>query len=197
MRKATQENIRSGKTLTGCGDEIATLEVMERLVKELIQTLRLTALSIDDEYLPDSVKKHFDSLQYVVTENDGVWEFSIYFSDDLSRDSLYTDYNQGDGIDNIVALFNNGYVASSYKYGWWDNHKPTGEWSLYTSGYNAQDAYIRSRQARPSLHFMQRAIHDFMSLYGCRYNIAVELDQYSYDGNYMGSLTGTVFEMNN
>lgn len=196
-RAAVAESARAGRTVTGCGDKIITLDDMRRLSVEMIQTLQVAA--DDASYaLPESVKAHFNSLDYIVTEvGDGLYEVAIYFRDDLSRPSLLNDQGY-EGVHNIVALFNNGYVASNYTYGWWENHRPTGDWSSYASGgYDATDTYIRSKIGRPSLHFMQRAVQDFLSKYQTQYNIQVELDPYSYDGNYMGSPTGTVLPIPN
>lgn len=192
MKAAISENARAGRAATGCGGKITTLADMRRLSAEMIRMLQMAAA--DASYgLPDSVKAHFNSLDYIVTDGgDGSYEVAIYFRDDLSRPSLWNDQDY-EGIHNIVALFNNGYVASAQTYGWWEGHRPTGEWSSYASGgYDAADAYIRSNIGRPSLHFMQRAVEDFLSKYQAHYNVQVELDPYSYDGNYMGSPNGTV-----
>lgn len=190
MRQAVRGAVREGRKYTGCGDKVASFETMTQLANELIQTLQVVAG--DATYgLPYSVQRHFNSLEYMVMDGgDGTYEFAIYFADDLSRPSLWNDQDC-DGIHNIVALFNNGYLAAEYTYGWWEDHNPTGEWSLYTSGYGATDAYIRSEIGRPSLHFMQRAVQDFLAKYQAQYNIQVELDPYSYDGDYIISRRGT------
>ena len=138
---------------------------------------------------------HFDSLDYAIEDSgSGDYECYIYFTDDLSRNSLETDDSQGEGINNIVALFNNGYVASAPKYGWWNGHSPTGE-SVYRSGQNNNSAYVRSTQARPSLHFMQAAIEDFYKKYKSKYKMSVLLNGSEYDGNYAGSLNGKITQI--
>lgn len=177
-----------GKTKTEGGSEILTKARMAELATELISILKTTAASYD---LATSVMKHFDSLDYIFQDlGDDKFECYIYFNDDLSRDSLETDYNQGEGINNIIALFNNGYVASAPKYGWWNGHAPSGE-SVYRSGVGSTNAYIQGTQARPSLRFMQSAIEDFYSKYAKRYTMTVVLDD-DYNGNYAGSLNGVI-----
>lgn len=193
MREAIKTKIRNGESATGCGDEILTIAKMNELATELISMLKLNASSYD---LAESVMKHFDSLTYTIQDmGDMNYECYIYFTDDLSRDSLDTDVNPGEGINNIIALFNNGYVASAPKYGWWDGHSPTGEAiSRSTSGLEKY-AYIQGTQARPSLRFMQRTIEDFYSKYSGKYPITVLLNEDEYDGNYDGSLNGIISKL--
>lgn len=186
IKEAMEKLSRSNKTHTALGYEILNRNKMIELTEELISVIKKTAASYD---LPLSVMKHFDSLNYIIQDDgNGAVESLIYFADDLSRNSLDNDLYTGDGIDNIVALFNNGYVASSETYGWWEGHKPT------NGGIIATDyaVYVKSKIGRPSLHFMQRAIEDFASAYKGRYPISVELNEYEYDGNYAGSLSGTI-----
>ena len=192
MREAIAKTQKDGTTVTVGGSEILTLSKMSELADELISILRNTAASYD---LAPSVMAHFDSLKYVIQDlGDGQYECDIYFADDLSRESLETDYNQGEGINNIIALFNNGYVASAPKYGWWNGHSATGE-SVYRSGNLKTSAYIKSTQGRPSLHFMQRAIEDFASKYDKKYPLSVVLNEAEYDGNYAGSLNGAISKL--
>ena len=193
MREVIAQKRKDGTAVTAGGSEILTQAKMAALANELISILRNTAASYD---LAPSVMAHFDSLAYVVQDlGNEQYECDIYFADDLSRESLETDENPGEGINNIIALFNNGYVASAPKYGWWNGHSPTGNESPYRSGVNAASAYIRSTQSRPSLHFMQRAIEDFASKYQAKYPLAVVLNDAEYDGNYAGSLNGIITKL--
>lgn len=180
---------KEGKTKTEGGSEILTKVRMAELASELINILKQTASSYD---LPNSVMKHFETLDYIVQDiGEDKFECYIYFNDDLSRESLETDYNQGDGIDNIIALFNNGYVASAPKYGWWNGYSPTGESLSRANTGTELYTYIKSKQARPSLRFMQTSIEDFYSKYGKQYAMTVTLND-DYDGNYNGSLNGII-----
>lgn len=192
MSDAIRTMKKQGKRKTAGGSEILTIPMMQALAQELIHTLKTTAASYN---LAPSVMKHFDSLDYAIEDSgSGDYECYIYFTDDLSRNSLETDDSQGEGINNIVALFNNGYVASAPKYGWWNGHSPTGE-SVYRSGQNNNSAYVRSTQARPSLHFMQAAIEDFYKKYKSKYKMSVLLNGSEYDGNYAGSLNGKITQI--
>ena len=55
------------------------------------------------------------------------------------------------GVDNIIALFNNGYNAYKSIGGYWHGD------------------YITSLQRREALHFIQNAINDFNTRYGKQY----------------------------
>lgn len=188
MNDVLEKYRKEGKSKTDGGSEVLTKARMVQLAQELIDIIKTTAKSYD---LPDSIMAHFDSLT-AMFEDIGEDRFAcyIYFADDVSRPSLENDYKQWGGINNIVALFNNGYVASAPKYGWWNGHKPTGE-SLYRSGAGSTDAYIQGTQARPSLRFMQTAIEDFYSRYANKYAMTLTLND-DYDGNYNGSLNGII-----
>lgn len=196
-KKRTQEVIQkyrnTGKNQTEAGSEILTKSIMASLANELIDTLKITAQGYD---LPPSVLAHFNSLTYMVEDlGNDMFQCYIYFSDDLSRESLETDENQGEGINNIVALFNNGYVASAPKYGWWNGHSPTGNAIQYaTPGITNNYAYIVSKQWRVSLGFMQSAIEDFYSKYRGKYQMSLTLSD-EYEGHYNGSLNGTISQI--
>ena len=79
-----------------------------------------------------------------------------------------------EGVDNIVALFNNGYHAKNFVYGWWDGHKATGD-GVLRSGVDTDFAYVRSKKEREALRFIQQAVMDFNASYGAEYGVtAVE-----------------------
>lgn len=127
--------------------------------------------------LPESISEVGNTLSVSEpTKNpDGSYEVVLCFDHNaLHRDSLESDFGY-DGIDNIVALFNNGYHARNYVYGWWNNHKPSGE-SVYRSGIGEGDyAWVRSKKEREALQFMQDATSEFNSTYGTKYNVTVQL----------------------
>lgn len=181
MRDVIKKYREDGKRTTDAGSEIITKARMDELARELIVILKTTALSYD---LPSSVAEHFDTLDYMFQDlGDDKFQCFIYFNDDISRESLETDYNQGEGIKNIIALFNNGYVTSKPKYGWWNNHEPTGESINRAMTGGESYAYVKGKEARPSLRFMQSAIEDFYSKYAKQYGITVTLND-DYDGDY-------------
>lgn len=77
------------------------------------------------------------------------YEIGIWFSGDLHRDSLAP--SRYSGVDNIVALLNNGYQAGHSVYGVWHGHG---------------DDPIQSLAARGGLRFVDAAVRDFMGNYG-------------------------------
>lgn len=142
----------------------ASFSEMCSLTEELISLIKTTAASYD---LPASVMQHFDSLAYNHTDmGNGMYEFNIYFQDDLSRESLEDGAYTGSGIGNIISLFNNGYAASAPKYGIWNGH--------------AGNKRIKGTQSRASLRFMQKAIEEFENKYKTKYNLVVTLNESEY-----------------
>lgn len=176
MKAKIDEYVKNGVKKTAAGDRICTEDDMYMAASKLISVLRSTARSYD---LPDSVMRHFDSLacSRPFKMPDGSYEMYIYFEDDLHRESLNPE--SYDGVRNIVALLNNGYHASDYAYGFWDNHAYTGEWNVLRQGYGDNFAYIRSMKDRQGLHFIQQAVQDFNGNYGSEFNVtAVAGDDY-------------------
>ena len=167
MKECIDNYAANGINKTAAGDKIITESEMRRAAEKLIGVLRSTAQSYA---LPASVMRHFDNLKCseIHTMPDGSSIIYVYFGDDLHRDSLYSD--KYDGVDNIVALLNNGYHAKNYVYGYWEGHAPTGE-SLLDGRSIDTSAYIRSRKDREGLHFIGQAIQDFNGNYGTDYNV--------------------------
>lgn len=165
MKECLNNYVSDGINKTAAGDKIVTETEMYQAADKLISVLRSTAQSYG---LPASVMRHFDNLDYtkIHTMSDGSSTICLYFGGDLHRNSLYSDGY--DGIDNIVALLNNGYHAKDYVYGYWEGHKPTGESVL---DGRSTDAFIRSRKDREGLNFIGQAIQDFNGNYGAEYNV--------------------------
>jgi len=117
--------------------------------------------------LPDSIAQVGNTLKSTPPKKvDGGYEVQIKFDKSaLRRDSLGNDLGY-DGIDNIVALFNNGYHARNYVYGWWNSHK---------SATGDTYAWVQSKKEREPLRFMQDAVAEFNATYGAKYGIVVEL----------------------
>ena len=135
-------------------------------------------IAIIRKHLPESIAKVGDSLSSTNPAKLATGEYNCFvrFSPGaLRRESLDngTGYT-GEGIDNIVALFNNGYRASGHVYGWWDGHSPTGD-ALYRSSGSDSFAWVRSRKEREALHFMQDAVKEFNTTYSTKYGVTAEL----------------------
>lgn len=158
---------RAGKSRTEAGGIIFGEEDIIRLANEFIDILKAEAGSSG---LKDSVLKHFDSLiadppvQSGTGKNDeDMFCVNIRFTDDLKRDSLdNVDYHDYPGVNNIVALFNNGVDAAATTYGWWEKHAPTGAAIIRST---ADSAWAKTEPVRPPLQFIQRAIDIFQKKY--------------------------------
>lgn len=156
------DGLRATGGTTVSGQKVIGQKDMDNAAKILIEEIQ--------RRLPESLKELGDSLvcTQAVKLADGQYEMAIRFSDPLHRDSLENDLGY-DGIDNIVALFNNGYHAKNYVYGWWNKHKPTGA-ALARSIPGDDFAWVRSRREREALHFIQDAVDAFNKLYGQQYS---------------------------
>ena len=167
MKECIDKYAMEGVNKTAAGDSIVSKTDMWKASTKLINVLRSTAQSYD---LPASIMRHFDSLRSsdIYKMSDGSSVIYVYFEGGLHRDSLYPEGY--DGVDNIVALLNNGYHAHNYVYGQWKGHAPTGG-SVSRGGFDSADAWIRSRKDREGLGFIQQAIRDFNANYGADYKV--------------------------
>lgn len=180
MQDKIAEYRKSGVTKTAAGSDVMGEKRIRQAASRLIYVMQKTAASYS---LPESVMKHFYLLSCsdIITKPDGTLEALITFGGDLHRDSLYT--KGYSGVDNIVALLNNGYVntggsARNYVYGPWFGHQPTGG-ALDDARSTDGIAYIHSRKDFGGLHFIQIAIDNFNKTYGSVYNVtAVPGDDY-------------------
>jgi hypothetical protein len=163
-----EEYNRNGVKKTAAGDSVIPETRIYEAAAKFIQVLQMTAKSYD---LPDSVMRHIEGMSSsgTIIQTEEGFEIPLYFEGDLHRDSLDNDLGY-EGINNIVALFNNGYHAQNYVYGWWDNHSPSGA-AIGHSLYNDNYAWVRSKKERDALKFIQQAISDFNGNYGSEYNI--------------------------
>lgn len=155
---------------TAAGSRIISDQDMYVAAGKLINVLRSTAR---DYGLAPSVIALFDTLDHssIIEMPDGSATIYVYFTGDKHRDSLYPEGYEG-GIDNIVALLNNGYHAGNYVYGWWDGHSDSagGYTDLRNAGMDSS-VWIRSRKDFDGLHFIQQAVRDFNGNYGSDYNV--------------------------
>ena len=168
LQNKLEEYNRNGVKKTAAGDSVIPETRIYEAAAKFIQVLQMTAKSYD---LPDSVMKHIEGMSSsgTIIQTEEGFEIPLYFEGDLHRDSLDNDLGY-EGINNIVALFNNGYHAQNYVYGWWDNHSPSGA-AIGHSLYNDTFAWVRSKKERDALKFIQQAISDFNGNYGSEYNI--------------------------
>lgn len=174
MKECIQKYEAEGRKKTAGGGKVMTEAEMREAGAKLIQILQETARNND---LPQSVIQHFNSLECSkpYRMQDGSTLMYVYFEDDLHRDSLDDGMNgyTGEGINNIVALFNNGAHASDYVYGWWHDHEPINDAVLRSRVGDTKVNYalVRSQKDREGLHFIQQAVDDFNGNYGADYNV--------------------------
>lgn len=163
--KAYVNGLAASGGKTASGKAVMGPEQMEEAARLFIEVLR--------EELPDPIKSLGSSLYYTkpYKAHDGTYEVAICFLEkELHRESLY-DEEYPDGIENIVALLNNGMHAKDYVYGSWDNRKPTGGLDLRGDILSGQFAYVRSKKDRDPLFFMQYAVQKFEAKYGEKYGV--------------------------
>lgn len=126
------------------------------------------AYTAEEYELPRSVINLVTQIEYSVgtvvkKKNERAVEIGMHFTGDLYRMSLSKEDGRttGDGIDNIIALFNNGYTARKSVKGIWHGHEELGT--------------INSVKHRDPTNFLQDAINDFINDYAGEYNITVSL----------------------
>ena len=194
-----QQMQEDGLEQTAGGSLIISKKKMSEIADELMDIVRNSAHSSGFAATATSVLDHFDHLNKgeLIKEKDGSYRYDITFegktdgeNSSLARKSLDDgDFHaEQDYLQNIVALFNNGYRdghPTNYKYGWWFDHKPTTLDVAYrTGGYDSNDAWVRSKIDRPALQFMQRAVEDFNAKYETKYGIRAVLSAEYTDPNY-------------
>lgn len=165
---------KRGSALSGGGSVSGTEKDMLSAANTLLSLIRDEAASYS---LPASVMQHFDNMKVgkVIKRKDGSMEVSISLGGNLHRDSLYRD--KYDGIDNIVALLNNGYGTDGSSL----STRPFGEWV----GHETKDGYdyVYGRETIPGYGFMNKAVQTFNRSYGESFNVTATLsDDYRLSG---------------
>lgn len=110
--------------------------------------------SIDSSGLSSGAISAVSDIEHGAAQSIGEnkWVIDVYFKGDLSRPSL--DDERYDGIDDIVALFNNGVDHRM--------HPVHGDW-------HGKETW--SKTVIPGSHFIEQAIRDFMGNYATEYNV--------------------------
>lgn len=138
--------VKQGKRVTAAGSKVLTTAEMTDLSNKLAAQVAAMA----NGYVAESVSGLIETLTPGKPVQVGPLEYSIEltFTGNKHRDSLQP--QNYSGIDNIIALMNNGYDAPNAKYvqGYWHG--------VYTHGL----------PHREGLGFMQAAVNDFNNTYG-------------------------------
>lgn len=159
---------------TAAGSVIMTVRRMEMISEHFIDLLTMTASMCG---LPDSVMEHFDSLRMAPIEyKSGNSLFHdrfftrVYFNDVEEglafRTSLFvpsTNTYTGSGIDNIISLFNTGYVTRRPVHGVWLGHTT---YPIYSKTFRAPE------------HFIEDAVDTFNAMYG-RFGVEAEYSRFA------------------
>lgn len=157
---------KSGNGKTASGGYIVTEQDMIRLAETMIRIMK-EEISVFSDEIPKSVLDHFESLNYRIPKIDGVhgeyYIIEIFFEDDLSRPSFISvdGGRTGEGIKNIVSLFNTGYKSSAEVIGYWDGHEDLGR--------------LASRTYLEGKYFIQRAVESFNQIYGKKYKVKAKI----------------------
>lgn len=152
MKGVIEKYAKEGRDVTAAGDRLVSDKTMWEAAVKFIDIMKQTARSFD---LPESVMAHIENMYSgSIVQTPRGYEVPLYFWGDLHRDSLENDLGYN-GVDNIVALFNNGYHARNYVYGRWSSH----------------DITVRSKKERDALRFIQQAVRNFNNSYGSKYNV--------------------------
>lgn len=155
-------------TITGTGEafgssqmELAAIKLVDILIANLPDSIR------------DSFRSDWDSIGGWYTQpyqsSDDCWEIDVIIpSSLLDRPSLTSYVEEGSkhytgrGVDNIVALLNNGW---SYP----EERAPFGTWE-------SKGAEIYAKHERRGGHFMQQAVTDFNGNYGSDFSCTAKLN---------------------
>lgn len=144
----------TGKTYGG--GKIMTVDQMIDAAKDFVAMLKRSAASAN---LPSSVMEHVESFMFTTPyiTQDGSASIDIYMSEAPGRASLYPEkYGY---VDNIVAVFNNGYDTNGKR--------------VYGKWHGENTASLDKRQGS---FFIQSAVSEFLNKYGTEYDISVEVD---------------------
>ena len=167
MKQCLEHAQETGKPLAS-GERVMSLAQMTKMANALIAMIQ--------KRLPESIAQVGNTLVSGAPIKNRNGSYTIILSFDSSalfRESLENDEGY-EGIDNIVALFNNGYHAKKHVYGWWNGRSASGE-SIYRSGIGSDYAWIQSKKERDPLQFMQDAESEFNNIYGTKHGVTVKL----------------------
>lgn len=164
---------KDGRGGADIGMEIITEAQMLNAAKILKRLLYSVAA---ESGIPGSVLAHVAEVEHSGISYSSDYTsatISLSFVGDLSRPSLVRrDGSSGDGVDDIVMLFNNGYEASSRVFGYYSGW---GALKRDPSEGKSGDMMIASRISRPALNFLESAIEQFNSIYGPTYHCVASM----------------------
>lgn len=138
-----------GRNKSDAGSSIVNIKEMEQAADALIKSVAASASGCG---LAPSVLAHLTSATRTApTQRGSDYVVEISFGGDMHRPSLYPKGYPG-GVDNIVALMNNGFSTTR-----------DAAWGIWHNGLTW------GTRSRPHLGFLQTAVNDFNASYGQRY----------------------------
>jgi len=157
--KAVLDAIKGNKRLRG-GGKVRTIKDMEAQADELIEIIRSS--------LPASIRDVGSSITRgpVTMNSNGTFEIQIHFDPSAIRRSSLYEKKYPQGVDNIVALLNNGTDASGSVYGPWAGHEDItgasgGMWKMHED--DDGNVIMKSRPKREALLFIQKSVIEFLT----------------------------------
>lgn len=145
--------ITTGGAASTPGGRMVTISGMSMAAAKFIEVLK-GEIEGSDIAISNAISLEHGSPQKVGTNK---YQIEVWFSNNLHRESLVPD--RYGGIDNIVALFNNGYSAGNTVYGIWHGKE------------------IASLTERTGIHFIESAVRNYMANYASEYGVIdIEID---------------------
>lgn len=163
LQASAKEALRTGNAYTaGAGGGDGSNQHTPAFYAETLKNMIQTQISM----LGYTFGQSLAMVDIGYNDASGAYEVHLNFDRaEIHRESLNPE-EYASGIENIVALFNNGMHARDYVYGWWEGHRPTGEAIARSITGDEPYAWVRSERDRYATLFMQEAVDAFNSLYG-------------------------------
>lgn len=139
--------ITSGGIYDTIGGRKVTISGMEMAAGKFIEVLQ-NEIAGSDIAISSAISLDHGAPQKVGTNR---YQIDVWFTNNMHRDSLVP--GKYGGVDNIVALFNNGYSAGNSVYGIWHGEQ------------------IASLTERTGIHFIESAVRNYMANYASEYGV--------------------------
>lgn len=153
VEQKTDTLITSGGIASTSGGRMVTVGGMNMAAAKFIEVLK-SEIEGSDIAISNAISlEHGSPVKVGVNK----YQIDVWFSNNLHRESLVPD--KYGGIENIVALFNNGYSAGNTVYGIWHGEQ------------------IASLTERIGIHFIESAVRNYMGNYASEYGVIdIEID---------------------
>lgn len=151
VEQKTDALITSGGIASTSSGRMVTVSGMSMAAAKFIEVLK-SEIDGSDIAISNAISLEHGSPVKVGTNK---YQIDVWFSNNLHRESLAP--NKYDGVENIVALFNNGYSAGNTVYGVWHGEQ------------------IASLTERTGIHFIESAVRNYMANYASEYGV-IDID---------------------